>query len=63
MARTPDAPLRGWIIWCDWTQRPYVPRGWSTEAEARRELAVLLRGYPETSIWRTALVVREAGKR
>ena len=43
MARTTD-PLRGWIIWCDWTQRPYIERGWSTEAEARHELAVLLRG-------------------
>lgn len=52
-------PVSGWAIWDDWSQRPYITRGWSTEAEARAELDALLRGYPERHLWRRVLTVRE----
>lgn len=54
-----DLPRNGWVIWDGWRECPYIQRGWSTEAEARRELADLLRGYPASSLWRDVLTVRE----
>lgn len=52
-------PVAGWVIWDSWVERAYIQRAWPTEAEARAELATLLRGYPERHIWRRVLTVRE----
>lgn len=48
----------GWAI-VDYNGRPYVPRIWATEKEARDERIGLLRGYPADSEWRHRLSVQE----
>ena len=53
-----EAP-RAWEIHDGETGR-YVPLQWATEAEARAELADLLRPYEDGHPWRARLVVREA---
>lgn len=52
-------PFSGWAIWDSWQERPYIARGWPTEAEAQSELESLLKPYPERHLWRRTLTVRK----
>lgn len=50
-----------WFVVLVTTGRPYIHRGYATEAQARFILADLLKPYPEDHAWRRALGVRHKG--
>lgn len=55
-----ERAVRGgpWLIVTAKTGRPYIARGWPTEAAAAAVLADLLKPYPAGHAWRRALAVR-----
>lgn len=50
--------LPGWVIYDEKTAAPYIWRSWATEAEAKSEMATLLRYHDRADPWRLRLSVR-----